>query len=431
MKRAIVLAGGGTKGAYECGFWRALRELNYDYSIVTGTSIGSINGAMMTAHAYEQCVEMWDSLVMEDMMEDGINLSNKMEDFYNQNKALGPFLKKYVKNKGADISPFSDWIERNISEEEVRKSKVNYGLVTVQFPGLKPYMLQKKDIPEGMLKDYIMASSAIFPVFPMHKIGEETYLDGCYYDNLPIDLAIEMGATDIIAVDLHNTPQHPNYASRPYITYVTPNRDLGGILDFDHERIRKNMEMGYQDGLRTFGKLKGFRYYFTLSGFRSMRKPIERLCQSIAIGESLIMRNSVNRVAKAGDIYRMFHELEDHTGNHTLNKEDYFIRAAEICGEIFEVPWEKIYDIRDFAKELKNRLNTAEAYPDAAIFTKKASRGIYKKLAELKLHNNGVYLTGCLYYAMKNEQIDFENQLGVLSYLPHELAAALFLLAID
>ena len=46
-KRAVVLSGGGTKGAYEIGVWRALRELSVDFQIVTGTSIGSINGAMM------------------------------------------------------------------------------------------------------------------------------------------------------------------------------------------------------------------------------------------------------------------------------------------------------------------------------------------------------------------------------------------------
>ena len=49
MKRAIVLAGGGTKGSYEVGVWRTLNELGIDYQIVTGTSIGSINGVFMAS----------------------------------------------------------------------------------------------------------------------------------------------------------------------------------------------------------------------------------------------------------------------------------------------------------------------------------------------------------------------------------------------
>ena len=67
MKRAVVLSGGGTKGAYELGVWQALRELGLDYQIVTGTSIGSINGAMMAAGDYEKCDAMWRNMSMGDL----------------------------------------------------------------------------------------------------------------------------------------------------------------------------------------------------------------------------------------------------------------------------------------------------------------------------------------------------------------------------
>ena len=50
--RAVVLSGGGGKGAYQIGVWKALRKLNYDYKIVTGTSIGAINGLMMAQKSF-------------------------------------------------------------------------------------------------------------------------------------------------------------------------------------------------------------------------------------------------------------------------------------------------------------------------------------------------------------------------------------------
>lgn len=192
MKRAIALSGGGTKGSYELGVWKALREIGIDYQIVTGTSIGSINGALMTTGDYEKAEELWNTITIQDMMEDGINLTATIEGMYDQREAIRPFLKKYVKNKGADISPFMEFIERLIDEQAIRSSKVDFGLVTVLFPSLRAKQLTKKEIPNGMLKDYILASAAIFPLFPMHKIGEETYLDGCYHDNLPIDLALHL-----------------------------------------------------------------------------------------------------------------------------------------------------------------------------------------------------------------------------------------------
>ena len=47
MKQAIALAGGGTKGAYQVGAWKAMRELGIPFDIVTGTSIGSVTAALM------------------------------------------------------------------------------------------------------------------------------------------------------------------------------------------------------------------------------------------------------------------------------------------------------------------------------------------------------------------------------------------------
>ena len=46
-KTAIVLAGGGSRGAYQIGVWKALREMGIDYQLVTGTSVGALNGVLM------------------------------------------------------------------------------------------------------------------------------------------------------------------------------------------------------------------------------------------------------------------------------------------------------------------------------------------------------------------------------------------------
>lgn len=431
MKRAIVLSGGGTKGAYELGVWRALRELSIDYQIVTGTSIGSINGALMAVDDYEHCEEMWANLQMEDMMVDGITVTNTMEDFYNQKQGLLPFLKKYMKNKGIDNSPFTEFIEKNLDEDRIRKSPIDYGLVTVRFPSLEPFMHSKKDIPRGLLKDFVIASSSVFPAFPMHKIGDEVYLDGCYHDNLPIDLAVEMGAEEIIAVDLHTTPQHPNYMKRPYVKTILPSHDLGGILDFSSELKKRNIQLGYWDGLKAYGRLKGFKYYFTPESIEAYRDEIYRFCRLVAIGESLVMRQKNGKMAKAGDIYRMFHLFEEAADGRTPEREDYFICAAEICGEIFGLEQEKVYDMSDFIKEIFSKQADKEHYPDAVLFAEDASRNLLKRLADLKLKSDSMYLAGCLYYASKDGIINYDEQMSVLAYLPNEMAASLFMHAVQ
>ena len=251
-KRAVVLSGGGTKGAYEIGVWRALRELSVDYQIVTGTSIGSINGAMMVMGDYEKAYRVWNQMVMEDLMQDprrGKSFLQSLAEAFLQTKEIR---RRKLIDGAVDNSPFRGFVEDHIDEAMVRDSEVDYGLVTVRARDRKPFALTKAEIPQGMLKEYIIASSSVYPVFPMHQINGEYYIDGMYHDNLPIKLAISMGATELIVVDLHQKPQHAEYAGAANVLYLTPSEDLGGILAFDHNKIEANIEMGYKDTIRKF-----------------------------------------------------------------------------------------------------------------------------------------------------------------------------------
>lgn len=251
-KRGIVLSGGGTKGAYEIGVWRALRELSVDYQIVTGTSIGSINGAMMAMGDFDKAEQVWRSMVMGDLMQEPPQEKGVMrtvfETFFPSREARW---KKLI-DGAVDNSPFLDFVNDHVDEEKVRASEVDYGLVTVRARDRKAFELTKAEIPQNRLKEYIVASSSVYPVFPMHRIEGEYYIDGMYHDNLPIRLAESMGATELIVVDLHQKPQHPEYAGRANVMYLTPSEDLGGILQFDRKKIDENMEMGYQDTIRKF-----------------------------------------------------------------------------------------------------------------------------------------------------------------------------------
>lgn len=66
-RRAVVLAGGGSRGAYQIGVWRAMQELGISYQIVTGTSVGALNGAMLVQGDYEPARRMWLRLTAKDI----------------------------------------------------------------------------------------------------------------------------------------------------------------------------------------------------------------------------------------------------------------------------------------------------------------------------------------------------------------------------
>ena len=429
MKRAVVLSGGGTKGAYELGVWKALRKLGIDYQIVTGNSIGSVNGAMMTAGDFDACEQMWEEMTRDDFVGDEKAAELIAKELASGKITASAALEKRLVSGTVDNSPFLKFIEKNVNTKNVYDSDCDYGLVTVRIRDRKPFCLTKKEIPQKLLKDYIIASSSVYPIFPMHQIGEDYYIDGMYHDNLPIDFAAIMGAGEFIVVDLHTEPQHPDHANRPYVTYITPSEDLGGILSFDKARIEKNISMGYRDTMRTFGLYKGYVYCFKSESLKDFVEAIQRFNEGCAREEATINLNTKSRIKRAGETRIMFSMLDKYARGRTMGKEGYFLRGAEIAAEIFGLSQDKIWRMEDMVKELKTRLGSEEGYPDAAFFLqeKKHKR---KDTVTLKLEHDSRYLTGCLYYAALAREIDYVLMLDILSILPRELAAALFFLSV-
>lgn len=431
MKQAIALSGGGTKGSYELGVWKALNELNTDYQIVTGTSIGSINGALMATRDYDRAYDLWSTITMEDMMEDGINLTNTIEGMIDQREAIRPFLKKYVQNKGADISPFTEFIHHLVNEQAIRESDVDFGLVTVQFPSLTPCELSKAEIPEGKMKDYILASSAIFPLFPMHKIGDTMYLDGCYHDNLPISLALRMGAEHVIAVDLHTSPEHEAYASRPYVTYIKPSRSLGTMMNFDHELLMENARMGYQDTMKVYGVYYGWLYTFEKESVEKLAEESRRFVHYIAaLDVGLQSELPVKRMAKLTDRNRIHSLLTAKSGGGKMSATEYFVAAAEICGSIFDVDVKPVHDMGEFAKLLRDRVREPYFREAADWLLESESLELAGRLAEMKWNREKEGIAAGIYYAMRQDRIPDKMWLKLLTLFPEELAAAFFLMSL-
>ena len=61
-KTALVLSGGGSRGAYEAGACQALAELGIEIDIITGTSVGAINAAMVTQGELELATKLWKEM---------------------------------------------------------------------------------------------------------------------------------------------------------------------------------------------------------------------------------------------------------------------------------------------------------------------------------------------------------------------------------
>ena len=250
--KALVLAGGGARGSYQVGVWRALTELGWRPQIITGTSVGSLNGAMFALDLYETARDMWMSIRSQDVME----LPEENADL----SELHAFLREVVRDGGMDVTPLEEIVELVLDEDALRASPIRFGLVTVEKRGLKPRELTLEDIPAGKVKDYLLASAACFPALRAKQIDGVQFLDGGYRDNMPTALAQKMGAEELVCVDLEGVGiTLPNRTGLP-TTMVRSYWELGDILHFDPDTARRNIELGYYDTLRAFGRLRGCAY---------------------------------------------------------------------------------------------------------------------------------------------------------------------------
>ena len=257
-KKALVLAGGGARGSYQVGVWRALTELGWHPQIITGTSVGSLNGAMFALDLYETARDMWTSIRSQDVME----LPEENADL----SELHAFLREVVRDGGMDVTPLEEIVERVLDEDALRASPIRFGLVTVEKRGLKPRELTLEDIPAGQVRDYLMASAACFPALRARQIDGVKFLDGGYSDNMPTGLAKTMGAEELVCVDLEGVGiTRPNRTGLP-TTLIRSYWELGDILHFEPATARRNIELGYHDTLRAFGRLRGCAYAIAKSG---------------------------------------------------------------------------------------------------------------------------------------------------------------------
>ena len=114
------------------------------------------------------------------------------------------------------------------------------------------------EIPTSEITNYIIASCSAYPFIKKTKINNKYCYDGLYTDNFPINLAIDMGATKIIAINILNKRRKKIKNKEIDILYLKPSKKLPFFLDFDNKKINESLILGYNDTMNKKEEILNF-----------------------------------------------------------------------------------------------------------------------------------------------------------------------------
>lgn len=269
---AIALEGGGAKGAYQIGVWKALDEAGIKFNAVSGTSVGALNAALMCMGDLERAVKLWSDIRLSDIInvssdeEQGFKrLMNGEFDSLDIHELISQAF-EIIRNRGLDVAPLRAWVKENLDAEAIHKSPVELFVTTMSISDRKGLEVRLNGLEENEICDMLLASS-YHPSFRLEKLGGKLYADGGFVDSLPIHVLVENGYKDIIGVRLpgmgiekrFRMPEDVN------VTTIHTNSDLGFVLNFDAELSRRNILIGYYDAQRLLYGLAGRDYYIERS----------------------------------------------------------------------------------------------------------------------------------------------------------------------
>jgi NTE family protein len=237
-RRALVLSGGGARGAYEAGVLRyIIEELPSDlghpvhFDIISGTSVGAINAVWIasTLHDPTYCVErlwyLWRQLDFSEV----VKLSWR-EVWRNARRLLSPSPETGDLDsiQGGriggmlDTSYFDDLIHTEVPFEHLRRNIEDGFLESVTISAtdiatgrtaifvdtaldeMPPWTRDPRryPVPGPITAEAVLASAAIPLLFPAVKIDERWFCDGGVRQNTPLAPAVRMGADRVLVLTL-------------------------------------------------------------------------------------------------------------------------------------------------------------------------------------------------------------------------------------
>ena len=268
-KIGIVFGGGGGKGAYQIGVWKALDTLGVSGLIkgVSGASVGALNGAMFCAGKLDAAIGAWSGLSEDAILKPNDRRKGHSYNGWFSNSGLRQLIRQHidlsaVKNSKTVFYATATRIKKPESLYRYIKtySEKNtfHRLLTAVLTGPLTWTATARyfkisDYDKKVIEDIILASAAIPFVFPDIIIDGEAYVDGGIKDNVPVTPLYHDGFRKILVVALDTAFELPE-KKFPGATFLKlalgegdPLKSFADTFDFTGQGAQIRMQWGYDD----------------------------------------------------------------------------------------------------------------------------------------------------------------------------------------
>lgn len=302
---ALVLSGGGAKGAFQVGALQVLQEAGYTYNAISGVSAGSLNGVMIATGQFEELVEVWEGLTEEQVLRKQslitlarrfltykLGLGDPPVSLY-RNEPLKELMKQYLLGKAVTVPFHFGFVQlqsgvyvqatiRRSGDHTIDKADLERVLASTAIPVFfNPASVGDSLSVDGGLRNispirqvlpYRTDRVVIIPTEPVGADPEEAnvrdiieiacrsimiMLDEIFEEDIDRFLVINRLVKQAEAKGVTLTKSNGSAYSYLRPVVIDPPEPLGDALDFDNRRIRNLMTLGRQRAREVLEEMGG------------------------------------------------------------------------------------------------------------------------------------------------------------------------------
>ncbi len=289
---ALVLSGGGAKGAFQAGALEVLRDKGYSFDAISGVSVGALNGAMLATEQFDELLKVWQEITPDKVLRKTslltlarqylvykIGFGSPPVSRYN-NEPLQHLMNHYLKDKKVKLPFHFGYVKlesgiyvkaivRRTDEHTIDQADLKRILASTAIPVyFNPVRIGNFTAVDGGLRNispikevlpYKPDRMIIIPTEPINKDPGNTQvrdileiafrsidimLDEIFHEDIDRFLVANrlVKQAEAEGLTLKKSDGSPYHYIEPII--IAPEEPLGDALDFDNQRIRKLMEKG-------------------------------------------------------------------------------------------------------------------------------------------------------------------------------------------